>query len=171
MQTFNPFLVLVLIPVFTYLIYPLVDKVFPLTPLRKISLGFFVVIPAYLIPAWVESQVGQGNHPSIGWQGLSYLFLTAAEILISITTLEFAYTQAPKRMKSLVMCFYLVSISLGDLWDAVIAGFMERHNMGFGVNYYLSFAGATVVAAVIFIVVAIMYKPRDFTEDDAPVPA
>jgi POT family proton-dependent oligopeptide transporter len=171
MQAFNPFLVLILIPVFTYVIYPAVNKVFPLTPLRKISLGFFVVIPAYLIPAWMEWRLTQGDHPSIGWQGLSYLFLTSAEVLISITTLEFAYTQAPKRMKSLVMCFYLVSVSLGDLWVAQIAGYMERNKMTFGVNYYLDFAGATLVAAFVFIVVAVMYKPHDFLQDDEPAPA
>jgi len=168
MQAFNPFLVLILIPVFTYVIYPGINKVFRLTPLRKISIGFFVVIPAYLIPAWVESRIGQGEHPSIGWQGLSYLFLTAAEILISITTLEFAYTQAPKRMKSLVMCFYLVSISLGDLWDAQVAGHMERAHMSFGVNYYLGFAGVTLVAAFVFIVVAVAYKGQDFVEGQEP---
>jgi POT family proton-dependent oligopeptide transporter len=170
LQMLNSFFVLGLIPVFTYAVYPAVNKLFPLTPLRKIGLGFFVVIPAYLIPAWVELQLGQGNHPSIGWQALSYVFLTCAEILISITTLEFAYTQAPKRMKSLVMCFYLVSVSLGDFWDARIAGFMEARNMSFGVHYYLNFAGVTLIAAFIFIIVAVLYKPRDFLQDDEPAP-
>jgi POT family proton-dependent oligopeptide transporter len=171
MQSFNPFLVLILIPFFTYVVYPLINKIFPLTPLRKISLGFFVVIPAYLIPAWTEWRLARGEYPSIGWQGLSYLFLTSAEVLISITTLEFAYTQAPKRLKSLVMCFYLASIALGDLWVGQIAGIMEKAHFKLGVDYYLSFAGATLVAAFVFIIVAVMYQPRDFLQDDKPAPA
>jgi POT family proton-dependent oligopeptide transporter len=34
--------------------------------------------------------------------------------MISITCLEFAYTQAPKNMKSLVMAFFLLTVSLGN---------------------------------------------------------
>lgn len=168
LQSFNPFLILVLIPFFTYVVYPLINKFFPLTPLRKISMGFFVVIPAYLIPAWTEWRLGQGAHPSIGWQGLSYIFLTSAEVLISITTLEFAYTQAPKRMKSLVMCFYLASIAFGDFMVGVVAQYMDNAHLQFGVNYYLSFAGATLVAGFVFIGVALAYKPHDFLQDDEP---
>ena len=171
MQAWNPALVLVLIPVFTYVIYPAINKVFPLTPLRKIAMGFFVVIPSYLIPAWVEWRLARGGHPSIGWQGLAYVFLTCAEVLISITTLEFAYTQAPKRMKSMVMCFYLASVALGDLWVAQIAGFLDRAHLDFGVNYYLDFAAATVVAAFVFIVVAMTYKMQTFDADGAAAAA
>src|SRR5581483_7247924 len=168
MQAVNPFLILVLIPVFSYVIYPLIDKVFPLTPLRKISIGFFVVVPSYLIPAWMQWRLDHGSTPSIGWQGLAYVFLTCAEILISITTLEFAYTQAPKRMKSMVMCFYLGSVAFGDFVVGKVAGWMDRAHIGFGVDYYLSFAGAALVAAFVFIVVALLYKPHDFLQDEAP---
>lgn len=165
MQAVNPFLILVFIPVFSYGVYPLFDKFFPLTPLRKISIGFFVVIPSYLLPAWMQWRLDHGSHPSIGWQGLAYVFLTCAEILISITTLEFAYTQAPKRMKSMVMCFYLGSIALGDFVVGNIADWMDRAHIAFGVDYYLSFAGAALAAAFVFIVVAIFYKPQDFLQD------
>ncbi len=127
-----------------------------------------MVIPAYLIPAWVEWRLNQGGLPSIGWQGLAYFFLTSAEVLISITTLEFAYTQAPARMKSMVMCFYLASIAFGDFMVGLVAQFMEKAKYAFGVNYYLTFAGATLIAAFIFIAVAIAYKPHDFLQDEAP---
>ena len=44
----------------------------------------------------------------VGWQIIACFVLTASEVMVSITCLEFAYTQAPKAMKSLVMaCFYL----------------------------------------------------------------
>ena len=44
-----------------------------------------------------------GHTPSIAWQVLAYAILTAAEVLISITCLEFSYTQAPNNMKSFIM--------------------------------------------------------------------
>ncbi|UCG48453.1 MAG: hypothetical protein JSU94_01505, partial [Phycisphaerales bacterium] len=45
---------------------------------------------------------GIGYKPSLGWQFFAYIILTAAEVMVSITALEFAYTQAPKKMKSLI---------------------------------------------------------------------
>ncbi|MEZ6146368.1 MAG: hypothetical protein R3B91_13335 [Planctomycetaceae bacterium] len=46
LQAVNPFFILLLIPLFTYVIYPAIDKVFQLTPLRKIGLGMFITVPA-----------------------------------------------------------------------------------------------------------------------------
>ena len=40
-QTANPILILIFIPLVNYVIYPAIDKVFPLTPLRKIGIGLF----------------------------------------------------------------------------------------------------------------------------------
>ena len=41
-QTANPILILLFIPLVNYLIYPAIDKFFPLTPLRKIGIGLFL---------------------------------------------------------------------------------------------------------------------------------
>ena len=46
-QAANPLLVMLLIPVFSYAVYPAIDKVFPLTPLRKIAIGLFVAAAAF----------------------------------------------------------------------------------------------------------------------------
>ncbi|HEV8541422.1 MAG TPA: MFS transporter, partial [Verrucomicrobiae bacterium] len=48
MQTLNPVFVLLLIPLFSYVLYPGVSKFFPMTPLRKIGVGFFVVTTSFL---------------------------------------------------------------------------------------------------------------------------
>ena len=69
---------------------------------------------------WVDA----GERPSIGWQVLAYAILTASEVMVSITGLEFAYTQAPKKMKSVIMALFLISVSLGNLFTA-------------GVNHYI----------------------------------
>src|SRR5262249_18146633 len=88
-QTVNPIFVLTFLPLFSYAIYPAVSKVFPLTPLRKISIGLFMTVIAFLIPAWIETRIGPGlPAPHIGWQILAFVFLTAAEILVSVTHLE-----------------------------------------------------------------------------------
>ena len=85
------------------------------TPLRKVGCGFFLTAVAFAIPWAVEGWIEAGATPSIGWQLLAYLVLTTAEVLVSVTALEFSYTQAPPRMKSLVMAFFLLSTSMGNL--------------------------------------------------------
>ena len=40
-QAVNPFLIIVLIPLFTYVVYPLMSKVFRLTAMRKMTIGMF----------------------------------------------------------------------------------------------------------------------------------
>jgi POT family proton-dependent oligopeptide transporter len=52
-QAFNPLLIMLFIPAFTYGLYPAIDRVFALTPLRKIGIGMFVTIPSFLISAWI----------------------------------------------------------------------------------------------------------------------
>ena len=73
---------------------------------------------AFMIIDWIQTRIDAGQHPHILWQILAFVVLTAGEVMLSVTHLEFAYTQAPKKMKSLVMCTYLGSISLGNAFTA-----------------------------------------------------
>ena len=65
----------------------------------------------------------QGESPNILWQIWAYLLLTSAEIMVSIVCLEFAYTQSPKSMKSMVMSLFLLSVFFGN----TIAGLVNRY--------------------------------------------
>jgi proton-dependent oligopeptide transporter, POT family len=159
-QAANPLLILTLVPLFGYLIYPAIDSVWKLTPLRKIGLGMFLTVPAFAISALIEREIVAGNLPSIGWQVLAYVPLTAAEVMVSITCLEFSYTQAPSSMKSIVMSIYLLSVSLGNEFTAVVNKFIELpggQSRLPGASYYWFFAGVMAVAAVIYVFVAITY--------------
>jgi POT family proton-dependent oligopeptide transporter len=53
-QAVNPFFILLLIPVFTYLIYPALNTIFPLTPLRKIGIGFVLTAGTFALSAMIE---------------------------------------------------------------------------------------------------------------------
>jgi len=119
-QAINPILILIYIPLFQFVIYPAIDKVWPLTPIRKIAMGLFITAGAFAIVALTQSWIDQGERPSIGWQISAYAVLTFAEVMVSITGLEFAYTQAPKKMKSVIMALFLFSVSLGNTITAVV---------------------------------------------------
>jgi len=123
-QAVNPIMILIYIPLFQFIIYPLVNKVWKLTPIRKISFGLFVMVIGFGMVGIVQGWIDAGQRPSIGWQVLAYAILTASEVMVSITGLEFAYTQAPKKMKSVIMALFLMSVSLGNLFTAGVNHFI-----------------------------------------------
>ena len=169
-QWLNPALVLLFIPLFNRVIYPFFDRFWPLTPLRRISIGLFLTVPAFLLPAWLEARLDAGETVNIVWQLGGYMIITAAEILVSITALEFSYTQAPKRMKSLVMGAFLMSVSIGNLFTAAVNVFIQNPDGTSkldGASYYLFFAAAMAITAVLFVPVAVWYKERAYIQDES----
>jgi proton-dependent oligopeptide transporter, POT family len=117
-QSLNSVFVLTFIPFFAYLVYPLGDRIWKLTPLRKIGLGLFVMAGAFALVALIQQWIDAGARPNIAWQILAFALLTVAEVMVSIVSLEYAYTQAPKTMKSLLMCFYLGAVAIGNFFVA-----------------------------------------------------
>ncbi len=169
-QAFNPILIMIFIPIFTYGIYPAINRAFPLTPLRKISMGFFVTMAAFLISAYIEQQIISGLRPSIVWQFLAYVVITAAEVMVSITCLEFSYTQAPLKLKSVIMSLFLLSVSLGNAFTSFVNYFIQNADgttLLAGPSYYLFFAGIMFVVAVLFIFVARIYQEETHLQGPA----
>ncbi len=108
--------------------------------------------------------------PSVAWQLLAYVVITAAEVLVSITCLEFSYTQAPKQMKSLIMGIYLLSVAAGNFLTAAVNRFTmdsAGNSTLVGANYYWFFTNLMIAATVLFIFVVIFYKPREYLQDGA----
>ena len=108
--------------------------------------------------------------PSVGWQLLAYVVITAAEIFVSITCLEFSYTQAPPQMKSFIMSLYLLSISLGNLFTALVNRVTtdaSGHSTLVGEWYYWFFAGCMAVATVLLVPVLWWYRPREYLQAEA----
>lgn len=127
-QLVNPLFILTFIPLFTYLVYPAIHRVFPLTPIRKIGIGLFLMVLGFGTVAVVQQWIDAGERPTIGWQILAFALLTASEVMVSIVCLEFSYTQAPKAMKSWVMALFLLSVSIGNLFTAGVNHFIQVPN-------------------------------------------
>ena len=165
LQAINPLFILIFVPLFSYILYPAIDRIFPLTPLRKIGLGMFLTIPAFSISGFIQVWIDAGQTPSIGWQVLAYALLTAAEVMVSITCLEFSYTQAPPSIKSIVMSCYLASVAIGNEFTAVINAMISRKPLDqwlAGANYYWFFTGVMLCAAIAFVGVALRYSGRTY---------
>lgn len=126
LQVVNGLYILIMIPIFTFGIYPLLGKFFTVTPLRKIGIGFFITASSFLIVAWIENRIQNGHSVSLWWQVTAYGVLTASEVLVSITGLEYSYKQAPPVMKSTIMSLFLLSTSVGNGLTATVNDLMVR---------------------------------------------
>lgn len=123
-QAANPLLILLLVPIFTFIIYPVLNKLFLLTPLKKVVIGMFIASISFYVVGFAEGKIYNGETVSVSWQLLAYFVLTCAEVMVSITVLEFSYTQAPNSIKSIIMSIYLLSVSLGNVITSIVNGWM-----------------------------------------------
>ena len=169
-QTVNPIFILLMLPLFSYVLYPALNRVFRLTPLRKFGIGLFITALAFAIVGWIQTRIDAGYTPHIGWQILAFVVLTVAEVMVSVTHLEFAYTQAPKKLKSLVMCTYLGAVALGNVFTAAV-NFLIQNRDGTvklkGASYFFFFVGVMLVAAVLFTFFARFYQGKTYIQDEA----
>jgi POT family proton-dependent oligopeptide transporter len=157
----NPAMVMGLIPFVTFVMYPGLGKLgLEMTPLRRMTLGMGIASLAFVTVALLQARIDGGTKVHVAWQLIPYLLMTLAEVLVSITGLEFAYSQAPKRMKSTIMGFWLLTVSLGNVLVAVLAAFGDLPL----VQFFWVFAGLMAVAAVLFGLIGRGYQTRDYPQ-------
>ena len=166
MQSMNPLIVMILVPLFTLGIYPRIGKF--ASPLRRMSYGMFFAAVSYLIVAALQKQIEAGVQLSIMWQTVPYIVLTSAEVLLSTTGLEFAFREASAELKSTIMSFWLLTVTVGDLFVVGITKLFSEagagnHAASVSTSRFLLFAGLTFVVAILFSVIASTYKYRDAT--------
>lgn len=126
MQSLNPLLVMVLIPMLTLLVYPKVKKL--AKPLVRMGIGIVLAGLSFGIVAILQTILDSGVQLSILWQGVPYLVLTIAEILVSTTGLEYAYTAAGEKLKSIVSSFWSLTIAMGNVLVICITSIISGAN-------------------------------------------
>jgi POT family proton-dependent oligopeptide transporter len=158
-QAINPILVMILIPAFTYGVYPLAERLgFSLTPLRKMSIGMVLCAIAFAMVGGIQTWIDAGQKPSVLWQMIPYLVITCSEIMVSITGLEFAYTQAPKSMKSSIMSFWLLTVAGGNFLAAIVSSL----NVFVGSGEFFFYTLLMLPVTVLFIWGASRYQIRSY---------
>jgi dipeptide/tripeptide permease len=101
---------------------------------------------------------------SILWQVPQYAILTAAEVLFSVTGLEFAYSQAPASMKSVVQAIWCLTSAEGDLITIIIVGIIGN-KLSIGKRSSL-FAVGGIIAMVFMIWLSPCFKEADNPNDE-----
>ena len=170
LQALNAIMILAFIPLFQYVIYPAMNAVWAITPLRKIGIGLVVTGLSFFVSSWIETQIAAGLKPSIGWQIPAYALLSAGEVMVSITSLEFAYTQAPAHLKAMVQAIYLLAVSAGNLFTALVHVFIENPDGSLklhGASYYNFFAYLSIGCVALWVFVAKAYKEQSHLQSES----
>jgi len=114
--------------------------------------------------AWLINDIKE-NVVSVGWILPQYFLITCAEVLISVTGLEFSYSQAPPSMKAVITACWLLTVAIGNIIVLIVAeaAFFESQ-----ANEFFLFAGLVVAAGVAFAFLSVRYvyvDEREFEEE------
>jgi len=171
MQALNPLLVMLLIPFNNLVLYPLLRRHgWEPTALRRMTAGIAFSGLAWIVVGGLQLLLDGGTPLSIFWQVLPYALLTLGEVLVSATGLEFAYSQAPASMKGVVMSFWNLTTTIGNLWvllanaavrNGTVTGAIAGTGLGLVAFQMFFFAGFALLAALAFGLYARGYREQD----------
>jgi proton-dependent oligopeptide transporter, POT family len=161
-QSLNPLIVMLLIPFVDRLLYPGIERLgFKATPLRRMTAGMLIAGTSFVAVALIQHRIDASGPGvvNVAWQIVPYVLITLAEVLVSITGLEFAYTQAPRRMKSTIMGFWLLAVSLGNVLVSVVSLIKLPP-----AEFFWVFAALMGAAGLLFGLRAHFYKQQDYVQ-------
>lgn len=155
MQAVGSILVMIWVPLLTYLIYPLCGKLgLRPTALRRMGVGLVLAGVTYVISGWMQGRIDAGEKLSLAWQLIPYIVLVAGEVLVSATGLEYAFEEAPKSMRSTMMSFWLLTIAGGHFLIALFTWLNANYVKASGANELYSYAGLMFVVSLVFMGIA-----------------
>jgi len=174
LSNLDPFALIIFIPICDLFIYPGLRRMgWNFTPIKKITMGFFTGSAAMIWTAVVQHYIYKRNpcgdraatcaetsDLNVWIQTGSYVLIAFSEILASITGLEYAFTKAPKNMRSLVMACFLfmsaISSAIGEAFVSLSADPLLVWNYGV----------MAVLAGVSGVIFWFQYRSLDKAEDD-----
>ena len=180
LSNLDPFALIIFIPIFDRIVYPALARAgIHFTPLEKITLGFFTGAAAMIWAAVVQHYIYKTNpcgyaaatcadadgNPLVSplnvWiQTGSYVLIAFSEIFASITGLEYAFTKAPKNMRSLVMAVFLFMSALAS---AIGEAFVS---LSIDPLLVWNYAVMAVLAAISGVIFWFQFKHLDEQEDE-----
>lgn len=148
MQSVNPLIVMIFVPLITLLVYPRIGRWS--APLRRMGAGIVMAGLSYGAVAWLQFRLDSGENLCILWQCLPYFILTISEILVSTTGLEYAYTAAGKTLKSTVSSFWFLTSTLGNFLVIYMTSLVGDPA---ATSTFLIYGGLCVVIGLLFMLV------------------
>ncbi|KAG8733159.1 hypothetical protein FRC10_000378 [Ceratobasidium sp. 414] len=128
LQNIDPIAIIIIIPLMDRIVYPGLRRLgWVVRPIQRITFGFMLAALAMVYTAVLQNAIYRTNpcgksvttcdtpsHLNVWLQTPAYVLIAASEIFASITGLEYAFTKAPLRMKSLVMAAFLFTTAIAN---------------------------------------------------------
>jgi dipeptide/tripeptide permease len=160
----NAISTMIFVPTCEYVINPLMAKIGIKTNLHRVIVGGFLSATAFVMAALVQFKVDQSDTKlHMALQIPQHMVLALGEVLVYVQILQFAYTQAPPQMKSVLQAFFSMIIGGGNLIVALIASTRIFESIAYE---YLLFAGIVYAAMIVFTILAARYEFVDEKKDD-----
>ncbi|XP_061579448.1 solute carrier family 15 member 1 [Cololabis saira] len=132
------------------------------------SYTFFIPSTLTFGPSCQESITSaeniQPNSVHMALQIPQYFFITAGEVMFSVTGLEFSYSQAPSNMKAVLQAGWLLTVAVGNVIVLIVAELAKLPNQW---AEYTLFASLLVAVCFIFSIMAHFYTYIDPAEIEA----
>jgi peptide/histidine transporter 3/4 len=141
LNVFNTISIIILIPIVDRGIYPCFEKLGkPLTYFRRMGIGMVLSVIAVVVAGIVEIYRKDGGEyheqplgnerfnassMSVFVQVPQFALIGASEIFTAITTLEFAYSQAPVAMQGLLTGLFLAASGIGNWLSMAILAIVQ----------------------------------------------
>lgn len=154
MIVLNPIFAILTLPICDYVIYPLLSKIKIKSLLQKMTIGGMLAVVAFIIAAFIEMKI-QKDFVTVFWLAPQYLILALSENFLYVSHLSFAYNEASKQMKSVMMSSVYLVIAIGNLFVVLISGTKLFESQA---NEFFFFAGILFIFMIIFGFLASRYK-------------
>ncbi|KAJ6240411.1 solute carrier family 15 member 2 [Anaeramoeba flamelloides] len=153
----NPALLMIMIPLFDKVIYPLLHRFdIRFAPLKRISIGLLFTVSSFLAAAILQIKIDQAGYGKVHWtwQIPQYTLLCVGETLVSITGLQLAISESPGSTRSLMQAVWLLTTGFGNLLVSVVEeiDFFQKER-----DQFLFFAALMLLFFFIFLIVAKRY--------------
>ena len=140
-------------PLCAYIVYPFFEKFTEVTHFKRVVVGFFLGALSLIIVTIAQILIEQGVKINVIWQIWSFVFFTAASVLVMTTSIEICYLYAPKSMKSIFFIFYVLAAGVGNLFTALISFIIQNLNNGVttvNAGYFGFFAVLMIIVGTLF---------------------
>ncbi|KEP51344.1 putative MFS peptide transporter [Rhizoctonia solani 123E] len=128
LQNIDPIALIILIPLMDRIVYPGLRRLgWVVRPIQRITFGFILAALAMVYTSILQNAIYRTNpcgkfvsncdsrsSLNVWLQTPAYVLIAASEIFASITGLEYAFTKAPLRMKSLVTAAFLFTTAISN---------------------------------------------------------
>ncbi|KAI8826050.1 POT family-domain-containing protein [Fimicolochytrium jonesii] len=165
----NPIWIIILAPIFANFLYPAIEKRVKFGLLRRMVVGQFFAGISFIIMAVIQQKIDdncvdetwkeagkdvtmcmdRGSHTAMFI--VPYFFITVGEVLVSISGLNFTYTEVGKRSKSSCAALWLLGTGIGNLVAAALFETPLGSSTGKGDRPKFFYAVAGIIFAAMFV--------------------